>query len=99
MQIDDAKQLWDPRPGWLNTASYGLPARPAWEALQAALADWRVGATSWERWDEATVSAREALARLVGVSSTDAPPCAPVGSARRFTCTAPRPTSTWHWTP
>src|SRR5207249_11891008 len=30
--------MWDPEPGWLNTASYGLPPRVAWEALQAALA-------------------------------------------------------------
>jgi selenocysteine lyase/cysteine desulfurase len=71
MEIKDAQQLWSPRPGWLNTASYGLPPQPAWEALQAALADWRIGATSWEGWDEATVAARAAFARLVGVSSTD----------------------------
>jgi len=71
VEIKDAQQLWNARPGWLNTASYGLPPRPAWEALQAALADWRVGATSWEGWDEATVAARAAFARLVGVSSAD----------------------------
>ncbi|WP_199237293.1 aminotransferase class V-fold PLP-dependent enzyme [Kribbella antiqua] len=63
--------LWDPEPGWLNTASYGLPPRPAWEALQAALSDWRVGATSWEPWDESTIRAREAFARLVGADAGD----------------------------
>ena len=63
--------LWDPEPGWLNTASYGLPPRPAWEALQAALSDWRVGATSWEPWDESTTRARESFARLVGADATD----------------------------
>ena len=67
----DAQQLWSPRPGWLNTASYGLPPRPAWDALQAALADWRVGATSWEGWDEATTAARAGFARLVGVPAAD----------------------------
>jgi selenocysteine lyase/cysteine desulfurase len=71
VKIEDAQQLWSARPGWLNTASYGLPPQPAWEALQAALADWRVGATSWEGWDEATVAARAGFARLVGVSSAD----------------------------
>lgn len=71
VEIKDAQQLWSPRPGWLNTASYGLPPQPAWEALQAALADWRIGATSWEGWDEATVDARAGFARLVGVPSTD----------------------------
>ncbi|MFD7154028.1 aminotransferase class V-fold PLP-dependent enzyme [Kribbella sp. NPDC059898] len=63
--------MWDPQPGWLNTASYGLPPRVAWEALQAALADWRVGATSWEPWDESTTRARESFARLVGADAAD----------------------------
>lgn len=63
--------MWDPEPGWLNTASYGLPPRPAWEALQAALADWRVGATSWEPWDESTTRARESFARLIGAAAAD----------------------------
>jgi selenocysteine lyase/cysteine desulfurase len=71
MDIDEAQRLWSPRPGWLNTASYGLPPQPAWDALQAALADWRVGATSWEGWDEATTAARAAFADLVGVPSAD----------------------------
>ena len=61
----DFADLWDPEPGWLNTASYGLPPRPGWEALQAALSDWRVGATSWEPWDESTTRSRESFARLV----------------------------------
>jgi selenocysteine lyase/cysteine desulfurase len=71
VEIKDAQQLWSARPGFLNTASYGLPPQPAWEALQAALADWRVGATSWEGWNEATGAARAGFARLVGVSSAD----------------------------
>jgi selenocysteine lyase/cysteine desulfurase len=71
MELEDAQQLWMARPGWLNTASYGLPPRPAWEALQSALADWRIGATSWEGWDEATIAARACFARLVGVPSAD----------------------------
>jgi selenocysteine lyase/cysteine desulfurase len=69
--VPDYADLWDPRPGWLNTASYGLPPRPAWEALQAALGDWRVGATSWEPWDGSTTRARESFARLVGAEAAD----------------------------
>jgi selenocysteine lyase/cysteine desulfurase len=65
------ENLWEPRPGWLNTASYGLPPTPAWEELQAALADWRHGRTSWEHWDTSTQRARAAFARLVGVDETD----------------------------
>jgi selenocysteine lyase/cysteine desulfurase len=71
MELIEAQRLWNPRPGWLNTASYGLPPRPAWDALQAALADWQVGATSWEPWGEATDRARGSFARLVGVETGD----------------------------
>ena len=71
MEIAEAQWLWEPLPGWLNTASYGLPPRPAWEALQAALADWRVGRISWEAWDDATVRSRAAYARLIGVDAVD----------------------------
>jgi selenocysteine lyase/cysteine desulfurase len=70
MEIEKAQLLWSPQPGWLNTASYGLPPQPAWEALQAALADWRVGATSWEGWSEATDVARQTFARLIGVPAS-----------------------------
>jgi selenocysteine lyase/cysteine desulfurase len=70
MDVVDEK-LWDPLPGWLNTASYGLPPRAAWEALQSALDDWRVGRTSWEPWVEATQQAREVFARLIGVDAAD----------------------------
>jgi hypothetical protein len=42
VEIEEAQQLRAARPGWLNTASYGLPPRPAWEALQSALEDWRI---------------------------------------------------------
>lgn len=52
---------------YLNTASYGLPPRPAWEALQAALGDWQAGRTSWEGWGDATERARASWARIVGV--------------------------------
>lgn len=71
MDVPKAQSLFDPEPGWLNTASYGLPPRPAWDALQDALADWRTGRTSWEGWGEATVRARESFARLVGVPASD----------------------------
>ena len=57
--------LWDAEPGYLNTASYGLPPRSAWVALQTALADWRGGRTSWEDWAAAGERARHSFARLV----------------------------------
>jgi selenocysteine lyase/cysteine desulfurase len=71
MDIAAVQHLWDAQPGWLNTASYGLPPRTAWDEMQAALGDWRVGRTSWEGWDLATGRARESFARLVGVDAAD----------------------------
>ena len=67
MKIADAQLLWSAEPGWLNTATYGLPPRPAWDAVQSVLADWRSGQTSWEKWGESTERSRESFARLVGV--------------------------------
>ncbi|MFJ8580742.1 aminotransferase class V-fold PLP-dependent enzyme [Micromonospora sp. NPDC093277] len=71
MELEKAQQLWQPEPGWLNTASYGLPPEPAWVALQDALADWRVGRISWEGWGEAAGQARAGFAQLVGVAPVD----------------------------
>ncbi len=68
MDLSKAQSLFQPEPGYLNTASYGLPPQPAWDALHDALNDWRVGRTSWEGWGESTDRARDALARIVGVS-------------------------------
>ncbi len=59
--------LWDPAGTYLNTASYGLPPRPAWKALQEALADWHGGRTSWEHWGLPGEQARASFARIVGV--------------------------------
>ncbi len=67
LELAEAQRLWAPSGPYLNTASYGLPPLPAWEALQAALADWRGGRTSWEHWDEATERSRELFARMVDV--------------------------------
>ncbi|WP_329011651.1 aminotransferase class V-fold PLP-dependent enzyme [Micromonospora rifamycinica] len=71
MELEEARKLWQPEPGWLNTASYGLPPEPVWTAVQDAMADWRVGRTSWEGWGEATERSREAFAGLVGVPAAD----------------------------
>ena len=67
MRIADARGLWEPAGVYLNTASYGLPPKPAWDAMQAALADWHGGRTSWEGWGESTERARSSFARMIGV--------------------------------
>jgi selenocysteine lyase/cysteine desulfurase len=69
MTISEARRLWAPAGVYCNTASYGLPPQPAWEALQAALADWHSGRTSWEAWGQSTERARAAFSRIVGVNA------------------------------
>jgi selenocysteine lyase/cysteine desulfurase len=59
--------MWEPAGVYCNTASYGLPPAPAWQALQSALGEWHEGRTSWEHWGESTEGARAVFARLVGV--------------------------------
>jgi selenocysteine lyase/cysteine desulfurase len=80
MEITDAQALWSPAGTYLNTASYGLPPRPAWDALQVALADWRDGRTSWEHWQQETDVARAAFARLVRVPTEQVAVAANVSS-------------------
>ncbi len=67
VSIAEAQGLWEPAGVYCNTASYGIPPRPAWDALQAALHDWHGGRTSWEHWGHSTEASRAAFARLVGV--------------------------------
>ena len=69
MRISEARTLWKPDGVYCNTASYGIPPQPAWEALQSALEDWRAGRTSWEDWGRSTDESRAAFARLVGVGT------------------------------
>jgi selenocysteine lyase/cysteine desulfurase len=63
--------LWSVERPYLNTASYGLPPKPAFEALQTALDEWRDGRTSWEGWTESVARARASFARLVGARPED----------------------------
>jgi selenocysteine lyase/cysteine desulfurase len=68
LEIASARDQWHPQGAYLNTASYGLPPDCAWQALHAALDDWRGGRTSWEHWCDSTEGARRAFAALVGVA-------------------------------
>src|SRR5918992_5868210 len=62
---------WTLERPYSNTASYGLPPAPAFDALQAALDEWRGGRTSWEGWTESVARARKSFARLVGARPED----------------------------
>ncbi|HEV7808890.1 MAG TPA: aminotransferase class V-fold PLP-dependent enzyme [Solirubrobacteraceae bacterium] len=68
LTIAEARDQWSPEGVYLNTASYGLPPRDGFDAVQQALADWRGGRTSWEHWGESTEGARAAFAAMVGVT-------------------------------
>src|SRR5689334_21633703 len=71
LPISDAQALWRPETVYLNKANYGLPPQPAWEALQAALADWHGGRTSFEGWMPATEQAREQFALMTSARAED----------------------------
>jgi selenocysteine lyase/cysteine desulfurase len=64
-----ASSEWKTPTSYLNTASYGLPPQSAFDALQSALSDWRVGRTSWEPWAESAELARATFARLHNVAA------------------------------
>jgi selenocysteine lyase/cysteine desulfurase len=69
--VDEARRLFSPETVYLNTASYGLPPRPAYEAFVAAADEWRHGRTGFWGWDESVGAARASFARLVGVGEDD----------------------------
>lgn len=71
MELSAAQKLWQPQPGWLNTASYGLPPTPAYDALQTTLEQWRHGSSDWAPWDASVDVARTAFATLVQASPDD----------------------------
>ncbi|WP_225878288.1 aminotransferase class V-fold PLP-dependent enzyme [Spongiactinospora rosea] len=71
LPLHAARALWDPRPGWLNTASYGLPPRTAVAELHRVIGQWQRGDTDWTAWDAATGRARDAFARLVAAPAAD----------------------------
>jgi selenocysteine lyase/cysteine desulfurase len=68
LEIAQAREQWSPAGVYLNTASYGLPPRDGFDALQSALEDWRAGRTSWEHWGESSERSRRAFAALVGAA-------------------------------
>jgi selenocysteine lyase/cysteine desulfurase len=65
--LADARREFSPATVYLNTASYGLPPRAAWEAHEAVLDEWRHGRTGWYGWVDSVDVARGLFARLVGV--------------------------------
>jgi len=65
------EQLFDISPGYLNTASLGVPPVEVAEAVGAAVEQWRTGTARWDWFDTGVRTARESWARLVGVDADD----------------------------
>ncbi|HEY5093524.1 MAG TPA: aminotransferase class V-fold PLP-dependent enzyme [Candidatus Eremiobacteraceae bacterium] len=65
--MHDFADQWEQHGVYLNTATYGLPPKTAYEATAAALADWRIGRTNEDEWEASTEHARRTFARLVNV--------------------------------
>jgi selenocysteine lyase/cysteine desulfurase len=66
-RLEAAREEFDADVIYLNTATLGLPPRRSWEALQAALADWRAGAAKATDYDAPLARARRTYGALVGV--------------------------------
>ncbi len=68
--IEEVRSQWSPVAPYLNTATYGLPPRVAFDELRCALDGWRHGETSSRFWYESTERARACFARLNGVPTS-----------------------------
>ncbi len=63
----DLRALFSPEPGYLNTASLGVPPATALDAVQVVLDGWRRGVLQPPDFDEAVNRSRRAWAVLSGV--------------------------------
>src|SRR5215469_3397646 len=58
---------WQPNPGYLNTASFGVPCPQAAEAVNEMVTAWTRGELSFGPWFTETQQVRESIARLLAV--------------------------------
>ena len=64
------RREFDAEVTYLNTATFGLPPRRSWHALQEALLAWRAGTADPLSYDASLSASRAAYARLVGVPTS-----------------------------
>ena len=62
-----ARAEFDAAVTYLDTATFGLPPRRSWAALQQALAQWRAGTADPAAYDLPLAAARSSYAHLAGV--------------------------------
>jgi selenocysteine lyase/cysteine desulfurase len=70
LTIEQARAEFAAPPGYLNTASLGLPPDRSWHALQSELLRWRSGFADPREYDTGVADARRTYAELVGVDVT-----------------------------
>jgi selenocysteine lyase/cysteine desulfurase len=70
-------EAWRRRPGYLDTATYGLPPRQTVERSHRVIDDWAAGTAPWRTWNDAADEARRLFASLVAVD----PASVAIGSA------------------
>src|SRR6185437_7499407 len=58
---------WQPLPGYLKTASFGVPCPQAVAAVQEVVAAWTQGELTFGNWFTETQRVRESIARLLAV--------------------------------
>ena len=67
MDLDQLRSAFAPDPGYLNTASVGVPPVAAVEAVEAVLGRWRAGQLSASDFDDDVRRSRTAWAAITGV--------------------------------
>jgi selenocysteine lyase/cysteine desulfurase len=68
------RALFEPLPGrtYLDAATYGLPPRPAVEAMERALRAWQTGSARWvDDWDRPVEAVRGDFASIIGAGADD----------------------------
>ncbi len=68
------RAMFDPLPGrtYLDAATYGLPPRPAVEAMERALRAWQTGSARWvDDWDRPVEAVRAEFASIIGATAAD----------------------------
>ena len=67
MTVAAARAEFDADVTYLDTATFGLPPRRGWAALQQALAQWQGGTANAVAYDLPLAAARSSYAHMVGV--------------------------------
>lgn len=74
MSDEAVRVLFDPLPGrtYLDAATYGLPPRPAVDAMERALRAWQAGTARWvDDWDRPVEAVRGDFASIIAATAAE----------------------------